>query len=46
MGRGESMFLLEQKVVYPGHGVAIVARIFEKTFGQSMTVFYELQFLK
>lgn len=39
------MFLLGQKVVYPGHGVAIVARIFEKTFGQSKTVFYELQFL-
>lgn len=39
------MFSLEQKVVYPGHGVAEVCRIFEKTFGTTRTTFCELKFL-
>ncbi len=43
--RGESVFSLNQKVVYPGHGVAQVSRIFEKKFGTQSTVFCELKFL-
>lgn len=39
------MFSLEQKVVYPGHGVAQISRIFEKKFGSSVSVFCELRFL-
>jgi len=44
MGRG-IMFSLEQKVVYPGCGVAEVCQIFEKTFGATSTVFYKLRLL-
>lgn len=39
------MFDLNDKVVYPGHGVATITRIFEKTIGQQVTVLYELKFL-
>ena len=40
------MFSLQQKVVYPGHGVAQISRIFEKRFGTDKAVFCELKFLK
>ena len=39
------MFALNEKVVYPGHGVATITRIFEKRIGQQITVLYELRFL-
>ncbi len=39
------MFLLHQKVVYPGHGVAYVNRIIEKQVGADNAAFYELTFL-
>lgn len=39
------MFLLHQKVVYPGHGVAFVNRIIEKQVGADNAAFYELTFL-
>ncbi len=39
------MFLLDEKVVYPGHGVAKINRIIEKEFGGQKTSFYELVFI-
>ena len=36
------MFSLNQKVVYPGHGVAQVTKIFEKQFGAQKLLFFEL----
>jgi CarD family transcriptional regulator len=36
------MFSLDQKVVYPGHGVAQVTKIFEKQFGTQKLQFFEL----
>jgi len=38
------MFNLNEKVVYPGHGVAEVSRIVEKIVGGSVTKFLELKF--
>lgn len=39
------MFNLHENVVYPGHGVARVNRIFEKNVGGTPITFYELSFL-
>jgi CarD family transcriptional regulator len=39
------MFSLNEKVVYPGHGVAHVNRIVEKKVAGQETKFYELTFL-
>jgi len=39
------MFSLNQKVVYPGHGVAEVVRIFERKFSDQVAILCELQFL-
>jgi len=39
------MFALNDKVVYPGHGVARVNRIIERTVCGNLTHFYELKFL-
>lgn len=39
------MFKLHENVVYPGHGVARVSRILEKTVGGALIVFYELSFI-
>ena len=39
------MFSLHQKVVYPGHGVAKIHRIFEKKIGIHLSVLLELKFL-
>lgn len=39
------MFSLRAKVVYPGHGVAEISRIVERTVGTSTVSFYELKFL-
>lgn len=39
------MFALNEKVVYPGHGVAIINRIIEKRIAGKKTDFFELQFL-
>lgn len=38
------MFSLNQKVVYPGHGVAQVVKIFEKTFSGQIATLCELKF--
>ncbi len=38
------MFSLNDKVVYPGHGVALIWRIFERYVGGQTVVFYELKF--
>lgn len=39
------MFKLKDNVVYPGHGVAIIDEIVEKTVGGSIIPFYKLNFL-
>jgi CarD family transcriptional regulator, regulator of rRNA transcription len=39
------MFNLDDRVVYPGHGVARVNRIIEKVISGQVTLFYELKFL-
>jgi len=39
------MFSLNEKVVYPGHGVAKINRIVEKRVGGQRTSFFELKFL-
>lgn len=39
------MFVLDEKVVYPGHGVAKISRILEKSFAGNSTTFFELKFL-
>lgn len=39
------MFALNQKVVYPGHGVAYINQIVEKNIGGKRAAFYELKFL-
>jgi CarD family transcriptional regulator len=39
------MYALNEKVVYPGHGIAQVNRIVKKTIAGSATYFYELVFL-
>ncbi len=42
---GVSMFSLDEKVVYPGHGVAKINCIVEKKIGGKTTSFFELKFL-
>jgi CarD family transcriptional regulator len=39
------MYDLNEKVVYPGHGVAQIVRIIEKQVAGSTTNFYELKFI-
>jgi CarD family transcriptional regulator len=39
------MFALNEKVVYPGYGVALIKQIMEKTIGAQKTFFYELHLL-
>lgn len=39
------IFSLHEKVVYPGHGVAYINRIIEKTVGGNKFSFYELAFI-
>lgn len=39
------MFRLHEKVVYPGHGVAVVNSIIEKSIGSNKVKFFELKFL-
>ncbi len=39
------MFSLNDKVVYPGHGVARISRIFDQRVGDTMVTFYELTFI-
>ena len=39
------MFFLDEKVVYPGHGVAKISRIVEKKVSDKSVKFYELSFL-
>ncbi|MGZ6250826.1 MAG: CarD family transcriptional regulator [Candidatus Chromulinivorax sp.] len=41
---GESMFLLNEKVVYPGYGVAIINRLVERLVLNKKTNFFELKF--
>lgn len=44
-GEGHFMFSVNEKVVYPGHGVASVSRIVEKNVAGHKVLFYELTFL-
>jgi len=39
------MFELNERVVYPGYGVAFINNILEKKVGQEFFTFYELKFL-
>lgn len=39
------MYSVNDKVVYPGHGVAIVTQIINKTVGSESLSFYELSFI-
>jgi CarD family transcriptional regulator len=39
------MFAVDEKVVYPGHGVARIKAIIEKVVGATSTSFYELIFI-
>jgi CarD family transcriptional regulator len=39
------MFVLGEKVVYAGHGVAKISRIIEKKVAGSITCFFELKFI-
>jgi len=39
------MFVLGEKVVYAGHGVALINRIIEKQIGGVITRFFELRFI-
>ena len=43
--KGFPMFRLNDKVVYPGHGVAKITRIVEKIIAGQSSSFYELKFL-
>ena len=40
------MFALNEKVVYPGHGVAKISCVVEKSVGGSVTKFFELTFFR
>jgi len=44
-GRGSFMFALNEKVVYPGHGVARISQIIEKKVAGSLVKLFELRFL-
>lgn len=39
------MFCLHEKVVYPGHGIAEVNRVIERSIGGNSTKLFELKFL-
>ncbi|MGE0207254.1 MAG: CarD family transcriptional regulator [Candidatus Babeliales bacterium] len=39
------MFKLNDKVVFPGHGVAAINRVIKKIVGGKTTTFYELKFI-
>ena len=45
IGRYTVMYTLNEKVVYPGHGVALVKQVIEKSVGVTKIKFYELKFL-
>lgn len=45
IGQYTMMYTLNEKVVYPGHGVAQVKQVIEKSFGSTKAKFYELKFL-
>ena len=38
------MFSLNDKVVYPGYGVAVICKVFTRTVGTNSIIFYELKF--
>ncbi len=43
--KGFSMFEQYEKVVYPGHGVALINRLITKKIANNIMSFYELKFL-
>lgn len=45
IGKYTMIYTLNEKVVYPGHGVAQINRVIEKSFGAANAKFYELKFL-
>src|SRR5579864_9055232 len=40
-----AQFSCHEKVVYPGHGVAVIDRIVEKTIAGRVSRFFELRFI-
>lgn len=45
LGRGTNMaFSLNDKVVYPGHGVASICKVFSRSVAEQKITFFELQF--
>lgn len=42
---GIFMFNLKDKVLYPGHGIAIIEKIIEKNIGETKVKFFKLNFL-
>jgi CarD family transcriptional regulator len=42
--RKEMMFSLNDKVVYPGHGVALICKVFSRNVANQSITFFELQF--
>lgn len=44
-GKNEQIFCVEERVVYPGHGVARINAVIEKVVGGIVTSFFELSFL-
>lgn len=43
--KGQRMFREQEKVVYPGHGVAVIDRVMERKIGGKSTKFFELKFI-
>jgi CarD family transcriptional regulator len=43
--KGSLMFQLHEKVVYPGHGVAYIARVVNKKIQNTVASFFELKFI-
>jgi len=39
------MFIRNEKVVYPGHGVAVISAVIEKKIAGRVLQFFELRFL-
>ncbi len=42
--QGELMFLVNEKVVYPGYGVAFISKLVKRLISGKQTSFYELKF--
>ncbi len=43
--KGKRMFSEKEKIVYPGHGVAVISRVLERKVGGKAARFFELRFI-